>query len=101
MELTAAERVELISTTQTEGFKVVLKLMEAECDTFRVLLDNADPANEKDVLAKHILRKAAAMFVTQVIQRINQEIAVFAPKPGTVFEDITESLIEEPWQNRL
>jgi len=100
MELTAAERVELISTTQTEGFKVILKLMEAECDTFRVLLDNADPDNEKDVLAKHILRKAAAMFLQGVVNSINQEVAVFAPRPGAVFEDITESLIEEPWQTQ-
>ena len=101
MELTAAERVELISTVGTEGFRVIQKIMEAECERFNVLVRNADTANEKDCIAKLNLAKAACMFWTQVVARINQEIAVFAPKPGTVFEDITESLIEEPWQNRL
>lgn len=97
MQLEDSERADIVSILETPGWFAVRKLMEIEIRKFDLALKNADPADQKDVLAKHVLSKAASMFYAQIINRLNTEQDQFfsAAPPDTVLPSVTDALFVE------
>lgn len=95
-QLERVEQAALASVVPTDGFRVIHRIMKSEVDKFVVRMINTDPANEKTVIAAHLLSKAAAQFYQGVINRINEEITIYhhAPKASDKPVDITEGLID-------
>ena len=58
LQLDGIERAHIAAFVNTEGFKVVTKIFEVECEKFRVALINADPSKPNEVLAAHHMAKA-------------------------------------------
>ena len=96
-ELDQAERAAVVSILDTQGWEVFRKLMEIQIARFDLALKNADPADAKDVLAKHSISKAASQFYVQIIDRLNTErdILYNAPTLNEILPSVTDALIEE------
>jgi len=96
LSLDAVERGELANLVSSQGFKVLLKLALSVVEEFRTDLDNADPAKPQEVMAKHALSKAASVFHTRLINRINNEVSQFmdAPKKSDRPVDLTEGMLD-------
>lgn len=75
-DLTPVERSDLAMTFNSKGWQVAHKICLAVVEEFRVDLDNANPANRDDVMAKHALSKAASVAVSKIITRIASEAAL-------------------------
>lgn len=76
-DLTPVERSDLAMVFGSKGWQVVHKICLAIVEQFRVDLDNADPSNRNEVMAKHSLSKAASVVVDKLVQRIASEAAIF------------------------
>lgn len=72
---TDADRLALLQIAQTPGWRVLLDLMETECLAQEATLVNADPADEKKVLAQHKIAKASWVFFVKLQQRVAFEIS--------------------------
>lgn len=72
-QLDEAERASVVSILDLPGFHALQKLMLIEIAKFDLALKNADPADNKKVLAAHVIAKAASQFYTQIIDRLNGE----------------------------
>jgi hypothetical protein len=73
----ALEREEaafLATLASQPGFKVLQKIMRSGVDQFTVSMINTDESDEKAVLARHKLSKAAAVYYTWVTNVINNTI---------------------------
>ena len=90
MELTLAEKATLTAYSGTEGFKILMRIMEEEVLKFNTALLNAK--KPEDVLQAHNLAKAAAMFHQGVINRINAAGYEYknTPRDGDAPVDMTE-----------
>lgn len=90
------QRALVAHTIATPGFVFINKIMRAEVDKFIVDLINADESDEKTVVAKHRLSKAAAQFYEMVLSRINMESSQFMRDAGQPTDPIdpTEGLID-------
>lgn len=71
------ERAALVSILDMPGWFALQKLMLLEIHRFDLALKNADAANEKSVLAAHVISKAASQFYVQIISRLNKEREMF------------------------
>lgn len=95
LTLTDMERAHLYATYSSEGFKIFQQILESEVAKFRVALDNADPANERAVLAAHQMSKAAAQFYTGLVRRVNEEINLYTnSRQGDKPVDVTEGVLD-------
>lgn len=93
-QLDDAERADLISLIDQNGFFVLRKLMEIEIKRFDLALKNAEKPEE--VIVKHSLAKAASQFYTQLIDRLNQERESFlnAKSLPEILPSITDAITE-------
>ena len=76
LQLSPQERSELAMLFRSKGWAVLVKLLRAIVEQFRVDLDNADHSNPKDAMAKHSLSRSAGMVVTLILTRIAQEASL-------------------------
>ena len=96
MKLDGRQQAQLAAMVGTEGFRILMDIMEAECEKFTVSLINADASKHDEVIARHYLAKSAAQFYAAVVSRINNEVEVYAhaPKIGDRPIDMTEGLLD-------
>ena len=92
--LNEANRGHLIALLGMPGFEVLQQILEEEVEQFKVDMINANPSNTQDILAKHALAKAAAVYYTKVIDRLNHEKLMFGARQdeNKIMADITEPL---------
>lgn len=97
LDLDSAERSDLANVVSSPGFKVFLKLAAFVVEQARTDLDNADPANPSEVMAKHALSKASSLFHGRLINCINNEVSQYvdAPKKSDKPVDSTEALFDD------
>ena len=90
------ERAQIAHTMATPGFIHINRIMRVEVDKFAIDLINADEDNDKMVLARHKMSKAAAQYYARVVSRINSEAQQFMREAGNPTEptDPTEGLID-------
>lgn len=90
------QRAQLAHTIATPGFVFINAIMRSEVDKFVIDLINVDENDEKGVVAKHRLSKAAAQFYQLVINRVNAEAQQFMHDSGSPSEPIdpTEGMID-------
>jgi hypothetical protein len=73
-------------------------VMQSVLETFRVDLDNADHAKPDEVLAKHALSKAAGIYYTRLVDRLNlllrESSEVAAAITADPQADITEGVVD-------
>lgn len=83
------------------GFKVFQMICRSEIDKFNVALINARPSEVKEVLAAHLLVKAAAQFYAGITDRINEEIVQYTGTAGPALEpaDPTEGMLDLGYVN--
>jgi hypothetical protein len=98
IELTDLERVELVQTCATSGFKVIHRILRSEVDKFVVAHMNV-PVEDKDLAyARFVQSKTAAQIYQGMTDRINLElsVAVARSKEGQIEEvgDTTEGLLD-------
>lgn len=95
-QLDDAERAAAVSILDMPGWFAVRKLMEIEIKRFDLALKNADPADREDVLAKHVIAKAASQFYVQIIDRLNTERELFlsATTPEGILPSVTDAITE-------
>lgn len=91
-----ADMQQLMSILNMPGYAIMTRIFESEIDQMQVDMMNADPTNEKEVLAKHNLALAAGMFYQRVINRLHNDKEQFnaiknAPQ---IQEDVTEPLFQ-------
>jgi hypothetical protein len=72
------EVAQLMTLVQMPGYEILKKIYIAEVDQLQVDMMNADPTNEKEVLAKHNLALAAGMFY----QRVSNKVAGYIQEFG-------------------
>ena len=96
IELDHSERALLTQTVNTEGYRIMHRVIRSEVDKLFVDLINADPSEHKDVLAKHNLAKSAAVFYTQITDRINYETIQYtaALRATDTPKDATENVLD-------
>lgn len=93
----ATERAQLAGFYNQPGFQVLQNIFESQIAQLQLDMINEDPVQEKKVLAKHNLAKAAAVFYQRVIDLINDEIRNHvAIEEGTkVQPDLTAELLQD------
>lgn len=92
VELTGIERAHLAAWIGEESFRIVQRIMEDQVKTFNLDLVNA--TKTEDILAKHNIAKASAVFYQRFINRLNEEITLYraSPRPNDKPLDITSNL---------
>jgi hypothetical protein len=92
IELNGIERAHLSAWSGEESFKIVQRLMISLVKEFDLDLINA--SKNEDIIAKHHIAKAAAMYYQRFVDRLNSEIYVYqnSPKKGDKPVDITANL---------
>jgi hypothetical protein len=84
-ELRPIQRRNLMSLRHSEVWDDLLDLMEMACIEKETELINTDSADEKQVLARHVVAKTMWVTFVYMQQRIDAEIAVYmasiAPQP--------------------
>ena len=78
-QLDNSQRGDLASMVHSNGFPVLKILMRALVEQFRVELDNAVEPSE--VVRKHALSKASAMYYTLLLKRIDEEAMLVTNAP--------------------
>lgn len=73
-ELDLKECLALAATWQTEGRQVLMDIAAREIENLRVDLDNTDPSQHNEVLAKHATSHAAQKFWKQLTDAVNEAI---------------------------
>ncbi len=105
LDLDGVERADLAMMYSGKGWPVLLKLLRAIVEQFRVDLDNANPASASEVMAKHSLSKAAGRIYTILLNRVSAEVTMFgefqkkSPQegaPGLELDDIEEATANLP-----
>lgn len=96
VRLTHDQRALLAHTIATPGFVFINAIMRSEVDKFIIDLINVDEDDDKAVIAKHKMSKAAAQFYEMVIARFNMEAQQFMREAGQPTEPIdpTEGMID-------
>jgi hypothetical protein len=96
-DLNEAERAALASYVQTPGFKALHKVMQIECAKFDLALKNTSPAEKEQVLAAHVMSKAASQFFAGLINRVNEEVEFFLKRNEAprVLDSPTDQIFEE------
>lgn len=95
VNLSHDQRAQLAHTLATPGFVQVNAIMRAIVDRFVIDLINIDEDDDKAIIAKHKLSKAAAQVYQLVINRINAEVQQFMHDSGTPsLIDPTEGIID-------
>lgn len=69
--LNNSEISQLISTMNTPGFKVILKILKSTVDSFFIPFINKQVDDEKGILAAHNQLKTAAQLQEGFVQRLN------------------------------
>lgn len=90
------ERALVVQTVATPGYAIINRIMRSEVDKFIVDLINAPENDDKTVVARHKLSKAAAQFYTAVTGRVNYEIQQYTAAQGGSGKpvDLTEGVID-------
>lgn len=93
--LSDSERTHLVGLGTQPGFQVIVNICESEVEKFKVDMINADPTKPEEVLAKHNIAKAAAMFWARVAARINSEQQLYLGQKqlNEVQPDVTADLL--------
>lgn len=96
VELNDQERALLVHLIQSDGFRVLQKVMRSTVDAFVVDVINADPAKPEDVVAKQVLAKAASEFYQTVVSHLNEQktLYVAAPRANDEPVDVTEGVLD-------
>lgn len=96
VRLSHDQRALVAHTIATPGFALINQIMRSEVDKFIIDLINVAEDDERLVVAKHRLSKAAAQFYQLVISRISMEAQQFMRDAGEPTEptDPTEGLID-------
>lgn len=94
-QLDAVQRGQLVALMTSEGWKILQAIFEAECEKFKLALLNVKPGNTAEIVERHALAKAAAQFVTAVINRLNAEMEIYH-SAGRIDEpaDITSGVLD-------
>jgi hypothetical protein len=64
---------QLLAILKHPGYEVLKRIFESEIDRMQIDLLNTEPTNRDEILAKHNIAKAAAMFYARILQRIENE----------------------------
>jgi hypothetical protein len=90
------ERGALAGIIRHPGFEAAKKLAVSVVEQFRVDLDNANPADTKEVIAKHALSRAAGVFYTRWMQRVHDAVerAETIPDSPANAVDPTEGVLQ-------
>jgi hypothetical protein len=93
--LTDIDRAHLVALAHMPGFEILKNICESAVEQCKVDMINADPTKPDDVMAKYHLAKAAAVFWTRVVARLNHEQERFqaAANDEKILPDITEELL--------
>lgn len=96
IELEHNERALVAQTTATPGYKIINRIMRSEVDKFIVDLINAPEEDDKAIIAKHKLSKAAAQFYQAVVDRVNSEVHMYmaAVQNGVAPVDVTAGMLD-------
>jgi hypothetical protein len=93
--LTDTERGHLTSLMQHPGFGVLTHIFEEEVEEMNVELLNVASSDDKAIIAKHHMAKAAAMFYARIVKRITNEQSIFGSGPDNNPQpDVTETLFQ-------
>lgn len=96
-ELSELERRELYRIVQMPGYTILLDMMQRLCIEEETRLINAEPAQEKEVLAAHVMAKARWNFFVDVQARLEQEINdLFGTSKGPLVEGASEFDVMPP-----
>lgn len=96
IELSDTARTQIAQTITTPGFHYINLIMRTEVSKFAMDLVNSEEGDDKAVLAKHKLSRAAALFYARVISRINSEAQLGSSNLAgeEVPSDPTEGIID-------
>src|ERR1035437_5572516 len=98
IELTDLERVELVQTCATSGFKVIHRILRSEVDKFVVAHMNTAVEDEKLAYARFVQSKTAAQIYQGMTDRINLELTIAVARSKEdqteVVGDTTEGLLD-------
>jgi hypothetical protein len=95
-QLSDSERGQLIGLTKQPGFEVLKHIFEEELEEMNIELLNVASGDEKTIISKHNMAKAATMFYARTMNRITQEESYFGSKveERKVQPDTTEALFQ-------
>lgn len=96
LSLSHGERSQLAALASMPGYHIFHRVARAEVHKFVVSLINADGTNPAEVLERHRLSKAAAMFYTALTQKVNEEVYQYtaAPRANDAPVDVTEGSLD-------
>ncbi len=86
----------LVALRQMPGFQVLLNIFESQVAQAQLDMMNADETDEKAIVAKQRIAKAAAVFYQRSIDRVNEELMTFGARrdESKIQPDLTEHLFQ-------
>jgi hypothetical protein len=95
-QLSHVQRSHLQVLITSEGWRILQTLMEAECAKFDVALKNCKAGDVNAIVEHHAMSKAASAFVVGIINRINDELALYRSESSgqEVLDDPTEQNLD-------
>ena len=98
IELTDLERVELVQTCATSGFKVIHRILRSEVDKFVVAHMNVAVEDKDLAYARFVQSKTAAQIYQGMTDRINVELSIAVARSKEdqteVVGDSTEGILD-------
>lgn len=70
LELNDLEQAQLATLVNSQGWPVLKKVMQSKVEQFNVDLLNVSNAKTEEIVAKHAIAKAAAMYATMLITEL-------------------------------
>jgi hypothetical protein len=96
LQLSHVQRSHLQVLVTSEGWRILQNMMEAEVERFKVALINVKAGDTAALVENHAMTKAAAMFTVGLINRINDELALYRSESSSqkVLDDPTEQNLD-------
>lgn len=96
-QLSDVQRGLLVGLTKLPAFEVLKHIFEEELEEMNIELLNVASGDEKTIVAKHHMAKAATMFYARAMNRILNEESMFGSKveESKVQPDLTEALLND------
>lgn len=96
VEFEHSERGEIAQTVASPGYRHITRIMRSEVDKFLLALLNVPEDDERAIIAKHRLSKAAAQVVQGITNRVNAEVQEFTAAVRAIGPpiDVTEGLVD-------
>ena len=78
------QRLIISGYVHTEAFVLIQRMFEDEIKLLNQKLVNTEPSNRNEVLANHVMVKAAGMLYQGFLQRIKEEVTIAGNESSTI-----------------